>query len=46
MASKKESAWYNDEGDMFEVLWAFREGYFTPTVDERILKRWAMTVRP
>ena len=24
---------------MLEVLWAFREGYFTPTDDERILKR-------
>ena len=24
---------------MLEVLWAFREGYFAPTDDERILKR-------
>ena len=24
---------------MLEVLWAFREGYFTSTDDERILKR-------
>ena len=24
---------------MLEVLWAFREGYFTPTDDDRILKR-------
>ena len=39
MASKRVSAWYDDEGDMLEVLWAFREGYFTPTDDERILKR-------
>ena len=30
---------YDHEGDMLEVLWAFREGYFTPTDDERILKR-------
>ena len=39
MASRKVSVWYDDEGDMLEVLWAFREGYFTPTDDERILKR-------
>ena len=37
--SKRVSVWYDDEGDMLEVLWAFREGYFTPTNDERILKR-------
>ena len=39
MASRKVSVWYDDEGDMLEVLWAFKEGYFTPTDDERILKR-------
>ena len=39
MASKRVSVWYDDEGDMLEVLWAFREGYFSPTGDERILKR-------
>ena len=39
MASRKVSVWYDDKGDMLEVLWAFREGYFTPTEDERILKR-------
>ena len=39
MASRKVSVWYDDEGDMLEVLWAFREGYFTPTDNERILKR-------
>ena len=39
MNSKTVSVWYDDEGDMLEVLWAFREGYFTPTDDERILKR-------
>ena len=39
MTSKKVSVWYDDEGDMLEVLWAFREGYFTPTDDERVLKR-------
>ena len=39
MASRKVSVWYDDEGDMLEVLWAFRDGYFTPTDDERILKR-------
>ena len=39
MASKTVSVWYDDDGDMLEVLWAFREGYFSPTNDERILKR-------
>ena len=39
MTSKKVSVWYDEEGDMLEVLWAFREGYFTPTDDDRILKR-------
>ena len=39
MTSRKVSVWYDEEGDMLEVLWAFREGYFTPTDDERILKR-------
>ena len=39
MTTKKVSVWYDEEGDMLEVLWAFREGYFTPTDDERILKR-------
>ena len=39
MKSKKVSIWYDEEGDMLEVLWSFREGYFTPTDDERILKR-------
>ena len=37
--SKRVSVWYDDEGDMLEVLWAFREGYFSPTDDERISKR-------
>lgn len=39
MTSKKVSVWFDHEGDMLEVLWARREGYFTPTDDERILKR-------
>ena len=39
MTTGKVSAWYDAEGDLLEVLWAFREGYFTPTNDERILKR-------
>ena len=39
MASRRVSVWYDNEGDMLEVLWAFREGYFTPTDDGRILKR-------
>ena len=39
MNNRKVSVWYDSEGDMLEVLWAFREGYFIPTDDERILKR-------
>ena len=39
MANRKVSVWYDREGDMLEVLWAFREGYFTSTDDDRILKR-------
>ena len=39
MANKKVFVSYDHEGDMLEVLWAFREGYFTPTDDERVLKR-------
>ncbi|MCY4624355.1 MAG: helix-turn-helix domain-containing protein [Chloroflexi bacterium] len=39
MTTKKVFVSYDHEGDMLEVLWAFREGYFTPTSDERILKR-------
>lgn len=39
MTNKQVSVWYDDEGDMLEVLWGFREGYFTPTDDERVLKR-------
>ena len=37
--SRKVFVSYDQEGDMLEVLWAFREGYFTPTDDDRILKR-------
>lgn len=39
MANRKVSVWYDHEGDMLEVLWAFSEGYFTDTDDDRILKR-------
>ena len=39
MKTKKVFVSYDHEGDMLEVLWAFREGYFTPTDDDRILKR-------
>ena len=38
MTSRKVFVSYDHEADMLEVLWAFREGYFTPTDDERILK--------
>ena len=39
MTAKKVFVSYDHEGDMLEVLWAFREGHFTPTDDERVLKR-------
>ena len=39
MTGRKVLVSYDHEGDMLEVLWAFREGYFTPTDDERVLKR-------
>lgn len=39
MAATKVFVSYDHEGDMLEVLWALREGYFTPTGDDRILKR-------
>ena len=39
MTTRKVLVSYDHEGDMLEVLWAFQEGYFTPTGDERILKR-------
>ena len=39
MTSRKVIVSYDHEGDMLEVLWALREGYFTPTEDERVLKR-------
>ena len=39
MTTKRVSVSYDHEGDMLEVLWAFREGYFAPTDDERVLKR-------
>ncbi len=39
MTTRRVFVSYDHEGDMLEVLWALREGYFTPTADERILKR-------
>ena len=39
MAKRTVFVSYDNEGDMLEVLWALREGYFAPTEDERILKR-------
>lgn len=39
MTDKKVLVSYDREGDMLEVLWALKPGYFTPTKDERILKR-------
>ena len=39
MMTRKVLVSYDHQGDMLEVLWAVRKGYFTPTDDERILKR-------
>ena len=39
MTTRKVHVSYDHEGDMLEVLWSIREGYFTPTDDDRILKR-------
>ncbi len=39
MTNRKVFVSFDHEGDMLEVLWAYREGYFSPTDDERILKR-------
>ena len=39
MTARKVFVSYDHDGDMLEVLWALREGYFTPTNDNRILKR-------
>jgi excisionase family DNA binding protein len=39
MTTMKVFVSYDHEGDMLEVLWALKEGYFTPTGDDRILKR-------
>ena len=39
MTDRKVLVSYDHEGDMLEVLWAVKEGYFTSTDDERILKR-------
>ena len=39
MTNRRVFISFDHEGDILEVLWAHREGYFTPTDDERILKR-------
>ena len=39
MQSQTVSVWFDRDGDMLEVLWGFREGFFAPTEDDRILKR-------
>ncbi len=39
MTNRKVLVSYDHEGDILEVVWAVREGYFTSTEDERILKR-------
>ena len=39
MQSQTVSVWFDRDGDMLEVLWGFREGFFAPTDDDRILRR-------
>ena len=39
MTTRKVFVSYDHEGDMLEVLWALKEGYFTSTDDDRVLKR-------
>ena len=39
MTTRKVFVSYDIEGDFLEVQWAVKEGYFTPTDDDRILKR-------
>ena len=39
MTNRRVFVSYDHEGDMLEVLWAFRDGYFTSTDNERVLKR-------
>ena len=39
MTSRRVFVSYDHDGDMLEVLWGLREGYFTPTDDQRVLKR-------
>ena len=45
MASKKVFVSYDHEGDMLEVLWAFREGYFTPPKTSASSSGWTTTAR-
>jgi hypothetical protein len=37
MAERVVKLWYDQEGDMLEVFWDTRDGYFTPTEDPRVL---------
>ena len=39
MTNRRVFVSYDHERDMLEVLWAFRDGYFTSTDNERVLKR-------
>ena len=39
MSTRKALVSFDSEGDMLEVLWEVREGFFAPTADDRILKR-------
>ncbi len=37
MAERIVKLWYDKEGDMLEVFWDTKDGYFTATEDDRVL---------
>ena len=37
MADRIVKLWYDKEGDLLEVFWDTRDGYFTATEDSRVL---------
>lgn len=39
MAERQVSVWYDPEGDYLEVIFEQGEGYFRPTVDDRVMEK-------
>lgn len=37
MAERVVKLWYDKDGDMLEVFWDAKDGYFTATEDDRVL---------